>query len=456
VWKTPPLWAPVDSDSVPDGFTAADAVKISSLGLDGFRLAYFWEGLEPSPGTIDDSYLNRIAGVEADLASQGIFVVLDSHQDMYSSYVFHGDGFPAWTIHDDGLPLVVNLGFPANYFTPAVSRAFDNFWNDDDGVLRAYAQQLHVVASRFATDPMVVGYDLLNEPWPGTQWPSCAQPPGCPVFDSIWLEPAEDLFAGAVRSVDKDHVVFYEPNFFFDGGADTGLGPVPATLGPIGLSFHNECVSRALAQVVYPTPLGPELEGPLTILGNAVCPVGSALVFAHALRAAARMNAVPLMTEVAPTTDSDMAGLECLLEGADEAMVGWTYGLSWDSGELEHLGLEKAAVLSRAYPLAVAGSPLEYEFDPRNGLFTLRYRSDPRIAAPTVVFLPLPLAYPDGYRVAVQGARVVSAPGAALLELANQPGVTVVSVQVAPVPGTPPGPAAELPSCSEVPPQGTP
>jgi endoglycosylceramidase len=116
VWKTPPLWAPVDSDSVPDGFTAADAVKISSLGLDGFRLAFFWEGLEPSPGAIDGSYLDRIAGVEADLASQGIFVVLDSHQDMYSSYVFHGDGFPAWTIHDDGLPLLVNLGFPANYW----------------------------------------------------------------------------------------------------------------------------------------------------------------------------------------------------------------------------------------------------------------------------------------------------------------------------------------------------
>ena len=42
------------------------------------------------------------------------------------------------------------------------------------------------------------------------------------------------------------------------------------------------------------------------------------------------------------------------------------------------------------------------------------------------------LHYPDGYALAVEGARVVSAPGAALLKLENLRGVTQVTVRITP------------------------
>ena len=90
------------------------------------------------------------------------------------------------------------------------------------------------------------------------------------------------------------------------------------------------------------------------------------------------------MTEVAATADSDVQGLDCVLEAADARGIGFTYGLSWSNPdkELRRLHAEslpgaaapfKEQVLARVAPRAVAGTPLAYGFDVRTGRFTLRY-----------------------------------------------------------------------------------
>lgn len=446
VWKIPGLWGPPDSPTDPRGFTAADADRVAALGLNGFRLAYFWEGLEPTRGAYDTAYLANIVRVQKLLAGRGVFTLIDSHQDMYSS-VFGGDGFPAWAVHDDGVPLGVDLGFPGNYFTPAVSRAFDNFWRNADGVLDAYARQLAFVARHFADDPMVLGYDLINEPWPGTEYPSCLQPLGCPLFDTLRLQPAEDRLAWAVRKADWRHIIFYEPNFFFTGGVRSWLGAPPARVRRVALSFHNQCVARAVLQLSRSIPgAGPLLGAPVAVMNSVVCPTANAQVLANAMSTAAAIGGPPLMTEVAAPSDSDHAGLNCLFELADQKMVGWTYGLSWRSGELRTLHPEKAAVLARAYPQAVAGTPSAFSFDVRTGRFTLRYTTRPHTAGPTVIELPA-ATYPNGYTVAAQGAHVTSAPGAELLTLANDPGAHSVHVTVDPRSGPAPVLRPQFPAC---------
>ena len=152
---------------------------MAALGFDAFRLGYVWEGLEATQGSYDAAYLDNIARVQHDLGAVGVFSVIDSHQDMYSS-AFHGDGAPSWALHSDGLTLTTDLGFPLNYFTPVVQRNFDNLWRNDAGVLTAYTFQLRAVATRFAGNPMVVGYDLVNEPFPGSFAGTCAAKTGCP------------------------------------------------------------------------------------------------------------------------------------------------------------------------------------------------------------------------------------------------------------------------------------
>ena len=47
-----------------------------------------------------------------------------------------------------------------------------------------------------------------------------------------------------------------------------------------------------------------------------------------------------------------------------------------------------AAALSRPYPLAVAGTQLQYSFDTEARIFRLEFRPDTSIARPSLVFLP--------------------------------------------------------------------
>ena len=75
-------------------------------------------------------------------------------------------------MQDDGLPNL-RIAFPAGYETnPAVQRAFENFWADKPGpggvgLQERYAAAWAHVAKRFSGNPSVLGYEIMNEPFPG-------------------------------------------------------------------------------------------------------------------------------------------------------------------------------------------------------------------------------------------------------------------------------------------------
>jgi endoglycosylceramidase len=92
------------------------------------------------------------------------------HQDVYSRY-FCCDGAPEWAIRDDGLPFEQLPQWDLNYFTKAVMASFDNFWNyagPHSDLQDHYADAWAAVAERFKDHPAVIGYDLMNEPSPGS------------------------------------------------------------------------------------------------------------------------------------------------------------------------------------------------------------------------------------------------------------------------------------------------
>lgn len=68
--KTPPYYAP------PESFTAQDAQNISDWGFDAVRLAWFWKGLEPQQGRIDNPYLAQIVREGTLLANAHVFTCL--------------------------------------------------------------------------------------------------------------------------------------------------------------------------------------------------------------------------------------------------------------------------------------------------------------------------------------------------------------------------------------------
>ncbi len=300
------------------------------------------------------------------------------------------------------------------------------------------------MAERFLHDPMLAGYDLINEPFPGTtsrsspSVSSCAETAGCAEFDRQTLEPFEIAVARAIRRADTERTIFFEPTFFFNIGIPTDFSTPPAAVRPVGLSFHDQCPSRTAYAVTH--------DPAIILQGHSSCPPVSASVLRHDRQTAVELGGPGLMTEVASTSDGDVQGLNCLLEQADRFQTGWTYGLSWSNpdDELRRLATESAPdgadpfkqlVLARVYPRAVAGVPEGYSFDVRNGRFRMRYATRPGIPGPTLISIPVSVQYPHGYHVRVTGARRLSAPDAPVLALANLPGRHAVTVTVSPVPG---------------------
>lgn len=160
-------------------FGASDLDSIRSWGMNCIRLVILWDGLEPEPGKINNSYLERIAKVVELAKRRGIYVLLDMHQDLYS--VKFSDGAPAWATLDEGKPYTEERVWSDAYATSeAVQTALDHFWAnapgpDGIGLQDHYAHVWRAVATRFADEPDVVGYDLMNEPPPGADYARARQ-----------------------------------------------------------------------------------------------------------------------------------------------------------------------------------------------------------------------------------------------------------------------------------------
>ncbi len=433
VYKRPPYAA----DAA--GFGADDARFLARNGFTTVRLGLVWNAVEPSPGRYDDGYLARVRRTVRMLHRHGIVALLDFHQDLFNER-FQGEGAPDWAVQDDGLPAQPRLGFPGNYFAmPALWRAYDHFWADDPGpggigLQDRYAAAWRHVAAVFRGTPGVQGFDLFNEPFPGSQWQTCLNPVGCPSYDAA-LTAFSQRAVDAIRSVDPRTAVYYEPNLFFNDGAPTYVAPHGRRLG---FSFHDYCGSSALADQY-----------------GAQCDALDGMTFDHADAQAAGHDAAPMLTEFGATTDR--ATLRGVVDLAAAHRTGWQYWAycGCDDPTTTGPGSKQALVLDPArpprggnvdlaklralavpHPLRVAGTPTAYAFDRDARVFTLRYRTARagtrgrfRSGSRTTVAVPR-LQYPHGYRVRVRGARVVSAAGARTLVLALRPGARSVAVRV--------------------------
>ena len=437
------------------GFGRNDARFLRRHGFNSIRLGIIYKGLEPDPPGADGApayrkgYLRSIARTERTLARRGVFTLLDFHQDLYNER-FQGEGWPDWQTIDDGVPSEPQQGFPTNYIVNAgLQRAFDNFWANTAvagrGLQDAYADAWSRVAAKFRRKPFVMGYDLLNEPWPGSAFgpQGCATPAGCPIFDSTTLTDFSLRVLDAIRTVDPATLVFYEPLVTFDFGADTGHGDTGDPSA--GFSFHNYCLPGAFG--------GPG-SGP-------ACEPLEDMVFDNAERQAAETGDVPFLTEYGAT--DDLETIERIVRLSDSHMVSWQYWHYCDCADPTTAGpgvqsvvidpsrpprgdnvkREKLRMLARPYPRAVAGTPQSFGFDPGERRFELSYSTHApegqalgrRLARriDTEVFLPR-IQYPDGYAVEVSGAEVVSDRGARVLRLERRRHSGAVELTVTPKP----------------------
>ncbi len=184
-------------------FTDEDVQILLRSGLNSVRLLTFWKAITPdAPGVVDPAYLSGFLDQVERLAEAGLYVVVDMHQDLWG-VPFAPHGAPGWACPDS-----ITQGYQAsgawwtNYATPQVTGCFDLFW-DDDALQQAFADAWVAMASAVCGQERVVGFDLLNEPYPGSA-----------LFDAAWdnrvLMPFYERLIQAIEAACPGRLYFVE------------------------------------------------------------------------------------------------------------------------------------------------------------------------------------------------------------------------------------------------------
>ena len=148
--------------------------ELKSNGFNLVRLGMTWAGIEPEQGEYDDEYLDVFVNFASLLEKNGIYFIIDMHQDLYSPKAGFGDGAPDWATVADGHVFTrpVSIWAEGYFYSKAVGRAFDNFWENKKvngkGLQDSYCEMWQYVIKRFENNTALLGYDFMNEPYPGS------------------------------------------------------------------------------------------------------------------------------------------------------------------------------------------------------------------------------------------------------------------------------------------------
>ncbi|CAF1172342.1 unnamed protein product [Adineta steineri] len=385
-----------------------DPIKVANLsqwGINFVRLGMMWAGVEPQPQKYNVTYLNIMKQIVELLESNEIFVLLDMHQDLLSSRTGSYDGIPGWLYDrfpapNHPFPWPFKSGAGTNWFdlylTEACSHAFQCLYDNIGGAIESMSDFWRVVATTYKNYSNILGYEIINEPWAGNYF---ANPtlflPG--IAGEKNLQPLYEKVAKAIRSVDNDTLIFYEPvtwgvrlNGKYFG---TGFTHVPGGddyRNRSVLSYHYYCIILSVKPVpdnstipVFDRLLCDDVEGPA--------------LFRSVQTDLAQLGGSAFLTEFggcdgSPTCDEQ---LDWGLDAADQFLQSWAY---W--GDMfGHTSAIKR--ISRIYARAISGKPLAMQYIASQRLFYLSYYINPAIEEPTEIYIP-PLQFPQqGYNVTV-------------------------------------------------------
>jgi endoglycosylceramidase len=232
------------------------------------------------------------------------------------------------------------------------------------------------------------------------------------------------MVAASIRSVDRVHAVVFEPEDIASSGPHTsGSGPqswlTPSTPArPKAVyTFHINCSFNCNNAMEANLASAARLDAPVLIGEDGGCKGLS--VFASAVRIADAAGVGWIHWAWKSTHQDKSSGIDSC-----DSMF-------HNDAHLATLNQAKADVLSEPYPIAIAGTPSAYGFDPSTDTFSLTYTPDPSIKAPTVVFTA-PRHYPSGYRIELRGAQLTSRPCSRYVTILNDPGSAQVSLTLVP------------------------
>lgn len=382
---------------------------LSTWGWNTVRFLVFWGAIEPEKGKFSSDYLDGVQKWVDWYAAHDIHVVLDMHQDLYA-WNLGFDGAPDWAVDTRGAPITPpdeNQPWFAAGANAAVQNAFQSFWNPQPGQPDLQAEwlaSLKFLAKRFAGNPAVIGYDVMNEP-------SFANGDLAATL-SIQKDAAEGRFQNpnltrfmqrgidAVRSEDSDAWVMVEPTsllnaFPYPGDLEFETLKDPRK-GPPRLSYAGHLYEQSVHD------------------GHGY-PVDSTYLASwekYRTAEAQRMHAALWIGEWGGSPDQPRMAeyIADVTAMADRQMIGWAWW-SWDPGgwsPVDNDGTTPSAngvALLRVQPRAVAGTPGEFSWDPVDKRFQMKWTKRADASGPTELAVPSKL-FTDGIRVVLDGKKI--------------------------------------------------
>ncbi|ARP73323.1 endoglycoceramidase [Streptomyces pluripotens] len=371
------------------GITERHLRDMRAKGFDFARLLVFWDDLEPSPGRYSRSYLRRIERILNWAERYGIKVVIDAHQDVFGPAFGHR-GIPRWATRTDGLPFTAHPDdWFAEYFEPAVQRAFTHLYQDRD-LRSAQVRMWRVLAGRFAHHPAVLGYDLMNEPMgephPGEDLATAARR-----IEHDQLTSMYNRLAHAVRSADRDAWVFVEPTPIVGEGVPTGLGRIDDPRVVYAPHFYNAAMEAG---------------------GDYDPGAGWIEAYERAVTQYPRTYRVPVVVGEWGPLDSSLPNMNRFYRDAMASLnryaSGWA-GYTWCYGggycAVDSSGSFRANKQLTAEPYAesVAGAVRSVSYDAASGVLRLAYRAAER--GPRLTRLSVP---PGRWRITVDAGTITA------------------------------------------------
>ena len=375
IYKSKPWYPVIDRFDYTYSFNEDDINIIKNLGLNVIRLGVMWPGVEPNKGFYNMTYLNLMKNIIKKLEKNGIYVLVDFHQDSLSEY-FCGEGIPDWVIKNSNFP--IPLGLPYNkHGKPSRKDCLSKKWWEyqfsyeagmmyqklytDDTLIDSFLGYWSIVAETFKNSDNVIGYEIINEPWAGNIYED-------PLLllqkhaDKKYLQPFYDKVYNNISKYLDDKLLFFESvTWDIDG---VGFEHPPG--------FNNtKCILSY--HCYFPPNLSVEK------------------MFRTRMRDINRLNVGGFMTELGSTNILN------IFELSDKNFQSWSVwqyklfaGITGDGSMFFNKDGTNASTrenLNRIYPIAICGHGLYFNYNNSEETAKLIYTNNPKCFGLTEIFV---------------------------------------------------------------------
>ena len=455
VYKLPPYIPDTEKFDPLYSLSKEDIKIMKKLGFNFVRLGIIWESVEKEEGKYDMEYLNKMEEIINNLGKNGIYTMIDNHQDCFSRN-FCGEGVPYFYLDkigydkkcdanilsrllglfnickpmssfnfrydDNNLHLIEDCkteNFLQYHFTPDFISAYKSFYENKYNIQEKFVEFWKVISNKFKNNEYVIGYDLWNEPFPGGIFNDLSKLiPSNP--DNKQVLPLYRKVDKEIRKINPNYILFFENTPFPDNY------PI---FGGLILGKFNETPSDKNNNQVY------NIHSYCCLAGASVCEEGEPILehskttclkyhnkkIKKNTKAAEELNVPLFLSEFGACSDSENCYNEIInvVKGCEKNFVSWAYwnykpygdhttsaikivdkeGIFNLNGTVQYI---KEKSLSRSYIQYYQGYPISFNyFDDSDTDFESEFIYNDNITEGTILYFNKEFFYQKGFSLKV-------------------------------------------------------